>query len=444
MSSAPTLLSRAILGVSAACLLLAGCADASRPVASEDQTALSSSTTQPNASAVSTTSMPPATSTSSTSTLPSETPSAEDIFAERASQLAGDESVPEEPDIQLINLLLNLLSPEAPNSPTPEWLTQQQITQLSDEIDTLSVDFSSEVNKALLKYIEVEQICVDSGETDIVLSECSQELIEVCSNLAALETQLIESKVTYFSSLWSDIKQIICYVSDSFESINYTQEALERCSEIWTMDDLGGIFQIEFSWNQTNLPHSYVIPIQGEFEQVIELLKECLDEYNNFCLEVTNWQTRLKDLPTWFLENYVSNESNELLYDVSVLANNTIIVCQSAEIFSDLVDFFEGTLVFLDTCQGINPFENEYSDEPSLAKLNMQYKNIVFLVQSTTDEELIEECFQVIQRICSNIKSLIMKMEELTEIDQEFDELVEMYSSIETIYCNLADIFLQE
>ena len=69
---------------------------------------------------------------------------------------------------------------------------------------------------------------------------------------------------------------------------------------------------------------------------------------------------------------------------------------------------------------------------------------MVFLVQSTTDEELIEECFQIIQSICSSIKSLILKMEELAKIDEEFGELIEMYSSIETIYCDLADIFFKK
>jgi len=437
-------LSRSVLGVLAVCLLLAGCADASKPVASENQSAPSSPTTQPSTSALSSTTTSPATSTSSTPTLPSETPTAEDILAERASQLSGDESAPDDPDTQLIKFLLSLLSPEARNSPAPEWLTQQQITQLSDELETLPVDLSSEVDKALLKYIEITKICTDGIETNIVVSECSPEFSKVCDNFTILQTQLSEAEVAYFSSLWSDIKQIMCFASDSSQFLNYAQEALERCSEIWNIEDLGGIFSIEFSRNKANFRLSDIRPTQGEFDQVLESLEECVDEYDNFCLQIVNLQTRLDNFPTWFTENYVGNGSDLFLDESGTLENTGTFICQSVEILSGIVDFIIETLTFSDTCQDINPFENEDLDEPSFVKLNMRNNSMVFLVQSTTDEELIEECFQIIQSICSNIKSLILKMEELAKIDEEFGELIEMYSSIETIYCDLADIFFQE
>ena len=128
---ASSLLYRAVLAMLVSCLLLAGCTDATKPVASEDQSTLSPSSVTPSAPLASTTSTipetttsAPTTSTASTSTLPSETPSAESILLERTAQATRDEATPDDPSTLLVKFLLTQFSPDAPNSPTPVWLTQ--------------------------------------------------------------------------------------------------------------------------------------------------------------------------------------------------------------------------------------------------------------------------------------------------------------------------------
>lgn len=383
MSSAPPLLSRAILGVLAACLLLAGCTDASKPVASEDQAAPSSPTTQPNTSAVSSTTLPTATSTSSTSALPSETPSAVDILVERASQLAGDESAPEEPDIQLINFLLNLFSPEVPNSPTPDWLTQQQITQLPKEVNTLPAELVSELATTLTNYVEMEEICADSIDSQVEMSECSLVFLEICENLRILEEKLENSEVPSLRSLWFDLSLMVCYISDTIEFLISAAEINQSCSNIWRSENFGGIFSVKSFPNQSDLKINYILPTQDEPEQSVEQFQKCADSYSDICLEVIDMAGKVNDLPIWILPNENDGTLDEFFSDVGGISE---LICQLTDFIESLGDLYPKFFAFSETCQDINPFENEQSDEPSSIKLNMSDTSIVLLVQLEPNE----------------------------------------------------------
>ena len=444
MSSAPPLLSRTILGVLASCLLLAGCADASKTVASENQAALSSSTTQPSTSAVSSTTMPPATSTSSTSTLPSEMPSAEDIFAERSSQLAGDESAPDnelEPDIQLINFLLNLLSQEAPNAPTPEWLTQQQITQLSNEVNALPAELVPELIAKLTNYMEMEEICADSMDSQVEMSKCSPVFLEICENFRILGEKLENSEVSSLRSLWFDLSLIVCYISDSIEFLVSAGEVVQNCSDIWRSESFSEIFPVKSFINQSDLKINYILPTQDELEQSVEQFQECVNNFGDICLEVTDLTDKVNDLPIWILPNENDSTFDEFFSEARDVPE---LICQLASFIESLGDILPKFFAFSETCQDINPFESEQSDEPRSTKLSMSNTNTTIFIQQNANEELLDKCYEILQDICTDLNSLVKQLEEVAEIDEEFDNLVELHSSVETIYCNLADIFSQE
>lgn len=441
MSSAPPLLSRTILGVLAACLLIAGCADASKPVASEDQSAPSSPTTQPSTSAASSTTTPTATSTSSTSTLPSDPQAAVDILVERASQLAGDESAPEERDTQLINFLLNLFSPEAPNSPTPDWLTQQQITQLPNEVNTLPAKLVSDLAATLTNYVEMEEICADSTDSQVEMSECSPVFLEICENFRILEEKLENSEVSSLRSLWFDLSLMVCYISDTIEFLVSAGEVNQSCSDIWRSENFGGIFPVKSFQNQSNLKINYILPTQDELEQSVEQFQKCANKYSDICLEVTDLADKVNDLPIWILPDENDGTLDEFFSDVGDMSE---LICQLTDFIESLGDLFPKFFAFSETCQDINPFESEQSDEPRSIKLNISDTSTVLLVQLEPNEELLNECYQILQDICTDLDSLVKRLENISAIDEQFDELVELYSSVEIIYCDLADIFLQE
>ena len=433
------------------CLLLAGCTDATKPVASEDQSTLSPSSVTPSAPLASTTSTipetttsAPTTSTASTSTLPSETPSAESILLERAAQASRDEATPDDPSTLLVKFLLTQFSPDAPNSPTPVWLTQQQLTQLSEELENLPAEQTSEIAEVLSKYVETEETCGNNLGIQDEFSECPPVFLEVCDNFTILRTELKEPEESYFSSLWFDIGKIVCYVSDAFEFIDSTEEIDERCSQLWSEENFEGTLRIEFLQNRIDLPLSYIRPVQNRSGiPNMELWEKCAADYDGICLEITELQSRVTDFPIWFLANYVSSNFGEFLTDAAILGDTARWFCLSAEIFGDLLDLFQTMLDFSEACQNIDTFESEPLYETSLVKLNISITNTVLSMQLEADESLLAECTEILQGICSDIKSFVMKLEEFSATTEESEGWVELYSAIETLYCELADTFSQ-
>ena len=173
------------------------------------------------------------------------------------------------------------------------------------------------------------------------------------------------------------------------------------------------------------------------------LWEKCAADYDGICLEITELQSRVTDFPIWFLANYVSSNFGEFLTDAGILGDTARWFCLSAELIRDLLDFTQTILDFSEACQNFNTFENEPLSEPRLVKFNISSTNTVLSIQLETDENLLAECSEILQGICSDIKSIVMKFEEFSAITEGIEGLVELYSALETLYCELADTFSQ-